>query len=159
MLLIAGTVCIQDHILHARLHVVAWGGSAVQVETEHGGYCPHVARGLHYQEVCGWRGAQVGNWKNSSTIDVVLLIFSVFTSVFLGNIKAAYDKNPELSNLLLDDFFKNAIHECQDSWRKVLSAAALLGIPTPAFSTALTFYDGYRSGWLPANLIQVSYLF
>ena len=66
----------------------------------------------------------------------------------------AYDKNPELDNLLLDDFFRDALHKCQPSWRKVLSNAVLLGVPTPCFSTALAFYDGYRSRTLPANLIQ-----
>jgi len=78
----------------------------------------------------------------------------IIRSVFLGNIKAAYDKNPELDNLLLDDFFRDALHKCQPSWRKVLSNAVLLGVPTPCFSTALAFYDGYRSATLPANLIQ-----
>jgi len=78
----------------------------------------------------------------------------IIRSAFLGNIKEAFDKNPSLNNLLLDDFFKSAIHRCQDSWRKVVAAGVTLGIPTPAFSTALAFYDGYRSGWLPANLLQ-----
>jgi len=78
----------------------------------------------------------------------------IIRSVFLGNIKQAFDKDPKLTNLLLDDFFKNAIHNTQDSWRKVLSTAVLTGIPTPAFSTALAFYDGFRSENLPANLIQ-----
>jgi len=78
----------------------------------------------------------------------------IIRSVFLGNIKQAYDKNPELDNLLLDDFFRDALHKCQPSWRKVLSNAVLLGVPTPCFSTALAFYDGYRSRTLPANLIQ-----
>ena len=81
-------------------------------------------------------------------------IFPPFSSVFLGNIKEAFDKNPKLNNLLLDDFFKSAIHDCQSSWRKVVSAAVELGVPTPCFSTALAFYDGYRSERLPANLIQ-----
>jgi len=99
--------------------------------------------------------AQQYKWKlNMGGIALMWRGGCIIRSAFLGNIKSAFDNNPDLSNLLLDDFFKNAIHECQDSWRKVLSAAALLGIPTPAFSTALTFYDGYRSGWLPANLIQ-----
>lgn len=66
-------------------------------------------------------------------------------SVFLGNIKEAFDKNPNLQNLLLDDFFKKEIQKCQDSWRKVVAQAVTLGIPTPAFSTALAFFDGYRS--------------
>ncbi|XP_014668797.1 PREDICTED: 6-phosphogluconate dehydrogenase, decarboxylating-like [Priapulus caudatus] len=78
----------------------------------------------------------------------------IIRSKFLGNIKAAYEKTPDLSNLLLDEFFRNAIHNCQASWRIVVSEAARLGLPTPCFSTALAFYDGYRSGWLPANLIQ-----
>jgi len=78
----------------------------------------------------------------------------IIRSRFLGNIKAAFEKNPGLDNLLLDDFFRDAIHTCQKSWRKVVSEAVLLGVPTPCFSTALAFYDGYRSKKLPANLIQ-----
>ncbi|XP_065060899.1 6-phosphogluconate dehydrogenase, decarboxylating-like [Rhopilema esculentum] len=78
----------------------------------------------------------------------------IIRSRFLGNIKDAFVKNPDLKNLLLDDFFKKEIAKCQDSWRKVVAAGATLGVPTPAFSTALAFYDGYRSAMLPANLIQ-----
>lgn len=78
----------------------------------------------------------------------------IIRSVFLGNIKAAFDKDPNLSNLLLDPFFREAIHSCQESWRLVVATAVSLGIPTPAFSTALAFYDGYRMEKLPANLIQ-----
>eukprot|EP00800_Vazella_pourtalesii_P016732 TRINITY_DN4895_c0_g1_i2.p1 TRINITY_DN4895_c0_g1~~TRINITY_DN4895_c0_g1_i2.p1 ORF type:complete len:401 (-),score=73.70 TRINITY_DN4895_c0_g1_i2:128-1330(-) len=78
----------------------------------------------------------------------------IIRSVFLGNIKQAYDTNPELSNLLLDEFFRNAIIRCQKGWRLVVSAAVNLGIPTPAFGAALAFYDGYRSERLPANLLQ-----
>jgi 6-phosphogluconate dehydrogenase len=76
--------------------------------------------------------------------------------VFLGNIKQAFDKDPNLSNLLLDSFFKQEMMRCQAAWRRVVSQAVLLGIPTPAFSTALAFFDGYRSASLPANLIQVN---
>ena len=65
-------------------------------------------------------------------------------SRFLGNIKEAFDKNPKLTNLLMDDFFKKAILDCQESWRKVVGAAVTLGVPTPCFSTALAFFDGYR---------------
>ncbi|XP_076163999.1 phosphogluconate dehydrogenase [Ptiloglossa arizonensis] len=78
----------------------------------------------------------------------------IIRSAFLGNIKAAFDKNPKLSNLLLDDFFANAMKECQASARIVVSTAVSLGIPTPALSTALAFYDGYRTARLPANLLQ-----
>ncbi|XP_055515637.1 6-phosphogluconate dehydrogenase, decarboxylating isoform X2 [Leucoraja erinacea] len=78
----------------------------------------------------------------------------IIRSVFLGKIKDAFDANPDLQNLLLDGFFKKAIHECQDSWRNVVSTGVKMGIPMPCFSTALSFYDGYRHGVLPANLIQ-----
>jgi len=78
----------------------------------------------------------------------------IIRSRFLGNIKAAFDKNPSLDNLLLDDFFRDAIHTCQDGWREVVSQAVKLGVPTPCFSTALSFYDGYRCKKLPANFIQ-----
>ena len=78
----------------------------------------------------------------------------IIRSVFLGKIKAAFDKNPELDNLLLDDFFKQAIDNAQAGWRRVISNAALAGIPVPAFSTALAFFDAYRRDRLPANLLQ-----
>ena len=75
---------------------------------------------------------------------IMIVIVSYNNSVFLGNIKEAYDKNPNLQNLLLDDFFKKEILKCQDSWRKVVASAVTLGVPTPCFSTALAFFDGYR---------------
>jgi len=78
----------------------------------------------------------------------------IIRSRFLGNIKTAFDENPHLDNLLMNDFFSNAIHDAQAAWRRVVSQAVMLGVPTPCFSTALAFYDGYRSDMLPANLIQ-----
>ncbi len=78
----------------------------------------------------------------------------IIRSRFLGEIKKAYEKNPKLQNLLLDAFFKKAIAKTQGAWREVIAQAALSGIPVPAFSTALAFYDGYRSAVLPANLLQ-----
>jgi 6-phosphogluconate dehydrogenase len=78
----------------------------------------------------------------------------IIRSRFLGEIKKAFDHNPELSNLMLDPFFRKAIQKAQRAWRNVVAAAAKKGIPTPAFSTALAFYDGYRSERLPANLLQ-----
>lgn len=78
----------------------------------------------------------------------------IIRSVFLGNIKEAFQNNPNLSNLLLDDFFKRAIQNGQNSWRQVVSYAFMAGIPIPAMSTALSFYDGYRTEKLPANLLQ-----
>jgi 6-phosphogluconate dehydrogenase len=78
----------------------------------------------------------------------------IIRSIFLSDIKAAFDKNPNLSNLLLDDFFSSALNKYQGSWRKALVKAIELGVPTPAFSTALAFYDGFRTERLPANLLQ-----
>src|SRR5580704_10318909 len=69
----------------------------------------------------------------------------IIRSRFLGKIKESFDTNPKLSNLLLDKFFRGEIKKCQRSWRKVIATAARKGIPTPAFSTALNFYDAYRS--------------
>uniref|UniRef100_A0A915K661 6-phosphogluconate dehydrogenase, decarboxylating n=1 Tax=Romanomermis culicivorax TaxID=13658 RepID=A0A915K661_ROMCU len=78
----------------------------------------------------------------------------IIRSVFLGRIKDAFDKTPDLKSLLLDEFFRQAFKDCQDSLRKVVSIAGRFGIPIPAFSAALDFYDGYRCAVLPANLIQ-----
>lgn len=78
----------------------------------------------------------------------------IIRSRFLGKIKEAYDRQPELQNLLLDAFFSQEINAVQAGWRKVVAAAAEMGIPTPCFSTALAYYDGYRSACLPANLLQ-----
>jgi 6-phosphogluconate dehydrogenase len=78
----------------------------------------------------------------------------IIRSVFLGKIKEAFDRNSKLTNLLLDPFFKSAIKTSQRSWRNVVATAAKKGIPVPAFSTALAFYDSYRSERLPANLLQ-----
>jgi len=78
----------------------------------------------------------------------------IIRSAFLGDIKKAFDKNPKLQNLLMDDFFSGALNKYQESWRKALVQAIEMGIPTPAFSTALAFYDGYRTARLPANLLQ-----
>ncbi len=78
----------------------------------------------------------------------------IIRAKFLGDIKAAFDADPKLANLLLAPFFKKAIADCQASWRKVVATAALNGIPVPAFSSALAYYDSYRSAVLPANMLQ-----
>jgi 6-phosphogluconate dehydrogenase len=78
----------------------------------------------------------------------------IIRSVFLGDIKKAFDKNPKLENLLMDDFFSSALSRYQASWRKAIIHAIEIGVPMPAFTTALSFYDGYRCERLPANLLQ-----
>jgi len=94
-------------------------------------------------------------WKlNFGSIALMWRGGCIIRSRFLGDIKKAFDKNPELENLLIDDFFRKVIDESQGGWRKTISNAALLGIPTPCMSSALSFYDGYRRDRLPANLLQ-----
>ena len=78
----------------------------------------------------------------------------IIRSAFLGKIKRAFDKNPELTNLLLDPFFSGKVKRAQAGWRRVVRMAVKLGLPTPAISAALSYYDGYRCGRLPANLLQ-----
>jgi 6-phosphogluconate dehydrogenase len=95
------------------------------------------------------------HWKlNYGAIALMWRGGCIIRSLFLGNIKKAFDVDPHLPNLLLDPFFAKEIAKCQPGWRAVVSLAALQGIPAPCFSTALSFYDGYRSAWLPANLLQ-----
>ena len=78
----------------------------------------------------------------------------IIRSVFLGKIKEAFDAKPDLTNLLMDPYFSAKIRELVPDWRIVVSAAVLAGIPTPAFTSALSYFDGYRSEFLPANLLQ-----
>ncbi|MBN1406281.1 MAG: decarboxylating NADP(+)-dependent phosphogluconate dehydrogenase [Calditrichaceae bacterium] len=78
----------------------------------------------------------------------------IIRAQFLGKIKEAFDKNPKLQNLLLDEYFKDVIDNNQKAWRSVVAKAIEAGIPVPAFSSALAYYDGYRSEVLPANLLQ-----
>ena len=78
----------------------------------------------------------------------------IIRSRFLGKIKEAYDRDPKLTNLLLAPYFTGEIERCQPAWREVIAAAVKAGIPVPAFSTALAFFDGYRTANLPANLLQ-----
>lgn len=78
----------------------------------------------------------------------------IIRSVFLGKIKEAYDKNPELANLLLDPYFKETIEQLVPAWRQVCATAVSVGVPAPAMTSALTYFDGYTSDRLPANLLQ-----
>ncbi len=78
----------------------------------------------------------------------------IIRSAFLGKIKEAFDKDNDLVNLLIDSFFKQKVEAAQAGWRRVIAAAVANGIPVPAFSSALSYFDGYRNGRLPANLLQ-----
>jgi 6-phosphogluconate dehydrogenase len=78
----------------------------------------------------------------------------IIRSSFLGNIKEAFDKNPELTNLLLDEYFRSTVDAAQAGWRRVAAAAIANGIPAPTITSALTYFDGFRTARLPANLLQ-----
>lgn len=99
--------------------------------------------------------AQEFGWKlNYGGIALMWRGGCIIRSIFLGKIKEAFDKNPNLTNLLLDPFFKEKIESSQASWRRVISESVMNGIWTPALSTALNYFDGFRNGRLPANLLQ-----
>ena len=78
----------------------------------------------------------------------------IIRATFLENIKEAFERDTTLTNLLLDPFFQKVVVDAQESWRAVVCTAVKLGIPTPSLSSALNYYDSYRSARLPANLLQ-----
>ena len=99
--------------------------------------------------------AKTYNWNlNYGGIALMWRGGCIIRSVFLGKIKEAYDKNPELVNLLMDDYFGETIKGLVPAWREVVAYAAKAGIPMPAFSSALSYFDGYTTASLPANLLQ-----
>ena len=116
--------CSRSRLVRARLYADARGGERAGWDLNYGGIA------------LMWRGG------------------CIIRSRFLGKIKEAFDKNPQLTNLLLDDFFSRLLNEYQASWRRAVIRAIEYGVPTPAFSTALSFFDGYRAERLPANLLQ-----
>ena len=139
------------------------GPAAKAVASDHAQFIEDVRRALYCSKIVSYAqgymllnaAAKEHGWKlNMGGIALMWRGGCIIRSQFLGKIKAAYDKNPVPENLLLDNFFSAAINEYQASWRKALVRAIELGVPTPAFSTALAFFDGYRTARLPANLLQ-----
>jgi 6-phosphogluconate dehydrogenase len=116
-------------------------------------FTEHIRQALYASKIISYaqgfmllrEAATTYNWKlNYGSIALMWRGGCIIRSRFLGNIKEAFDNNPNLQNLLMDNFFKNAIIKCQASWRKVVAMAVEIGVPTPAFSSALAFFDGYR---------------
>jgi 6-phosphogluconate dehydrogenase len=94
-------------------------------------------------------------WKlNYGAIALLWRGGCIIRSVFLGKIKDAFDRNPGLPNLLLDPYFKEKVEAAQEGWRRVVATALVNGVPVPAFTTALNYFDGYRAARLPANMLQ-----
>ncbi|MEX1232141.1 MAG: decarboxylating NADP(+)-dependent phosphogluconate dehydrogenase [Planctomycetaceae bacterium] len=122
-----------------------------------------VRQALYASKLCSYAqgyvqldaAAREFGWElNNGNIALLWRGGCIIRSRFLGDIKSAFDKNPKLENLLLDDFFRAAVDKAQPSWRRVISTSVQLGLPVPVFSAALSYYDGYRQARLPANLLQ-----
>jgi 6-phosphogluconate dehydrogenase len=139
------------------------GPAAAPVESDREAFIENVRRALYCSKMISYaqgymllRAAGKENKWNLNMGGIALMWRGgcIIRSRFLSKIKVAFDKNQNLENLLLDDFFSGVLNHYQDSWRTALAHAIRLGVPTPAFSTALAFYDGYRTARLPANLLQ-----
>jgi len=138
-------------------------GPTVSFSGDRDQFIEDVRQALYASKLCSYAqgyvqldaAAEEFGWKlDNGAIALLWRGGCIIRSRFLEDIKTAFDKNPNLENLLLDDFFKSAIDKAQPSWRRVVSTAIELGLPVPVFSSALTYYDGYRRARLPANLLQ-----
>jgi 6-phosphogluconate dehydrogenase len=97
------------------------------------------------------------NWNWALKLDEIAAMWKggcIIRAVFLQKITEAYARKPDLANLLLDPYFNKTVRQAQENWRKVVALAVECGVPVPTFSSALSYYDGYRSARLPANLLQ-----
>ncbi|KPI91820.1 6-phosphogluconate dehydrogenase, decarboxylating [Papilio xuthus] len=137
--------------------------SVVKFDGNKAEFIEHLRKALYASKVISYaqgfmllrEAAQVNKWHlNYGSIALMWRGGCIIRSAFLGNIKATYTKNPALTNLLLDPYFSKQVSNSQMSLRRVVAQAALSGVPSPTFSAALAFYDGYSSDVLPANLLQ-----
>jgi 6-phosphogluconate dehydrogenase len=139
------------------------GPAAKVVVSDRSGFIEDVRRALYCSKIISYAqgymllraAAKENGWNlNMGGIALMWRGGCIIRSRFLGKIKEAFDTNQAIGNLLLDNFFSSALNRYQGSWRKAIVHAVELGVPTPAFSTALAFFDGYRTARLPANLLQ-----
>jgi 6-phosphogluconate dehydrogenase len=146
-----------------RAAAVLGGGETPKYEGDKGEFIEAIRQALLASKIVSYaqgfmllqEAAKAYEWDlNYGEISLMWRGGCIIRSVFLGQIKEAYDKDPNLPNLLLAPYFTDLIKSCEAAWRKVVSQAVLLGIPTPTFATSLAFYDGYRCARLPANLLQ-----
>ncbi|MEK8129868.1 NADP-dependent phosphogluconate dehydrogenase [Paenibacillus filicis] len=142
---------------------VLTGPEAKPYEGDRAAFIEAVRKALYASKICsyaqGFAQMRAASEEYGWDLDYgsIAMIFRggcIIRARFLQNIKDAYDRNPELRNLLLDDYFKNIITNYQDAWRSVVSTAVSSGIAVPAFASALAYYDSYRTERLPANLLQ-----
>ncbi|XP_063632921.1 6-phosphogluconate dehydrogenase, decarboxylating isoform X1 [Cydia splendana] len=138
-------------------------GAAGKFTGDKKAFLEHLRKALYASKIISYaqgfmllrEAAKVHQWNlNYGSIALMWRGGCIIRSVFLGNIKDAFTKNPQLSNLLLDPYFTKHIGASQESLRQVVAQSALVGVPAPVFGAALAFYDGYRAGVLPANLLQ-----
>ena len=95
------------------------------------------------------------NWNlNFGDIALMWREGCIIRAQFLENIKDAFDRQPDLPNLLMASYFRDTLDKAQNNWRLIVSTAVNLGLPVPAFSSALSYFDSYRTASLPANMIQ-----
>ncbi|KAH9637256.1 hypothetical protein HF086_006900 [Spodoptera exigua] len=138
-------------------------GSATKFSGDKKQFLEHLRKALYASKLISYaqgfmllrEAAKANQWNlNYGSIALMWRGGCIIRSAFLGNIKEAFTKNPQLTNLLLDPYFCERISASQQSLRQVVAQTALVGVPAPAFSAALAFYDGYRSAVLPANMLQ-----
>ena len=138
-------------------------GAAPAFEGDRAAFVEDIRQALYASKIVSYaqgyqlmrQAAKTYGWKlNYGGIALMWRGGCIIRSQFLGRIKEAFDKDPGLVNLMLDDFFRDALSKAQAGWRRVCAAAMRGGVPVPAFASALSYYDGYRCARLPANLLQ-----
>jgi 6-phosphogluconate dehydrogenase len=134
-----------------------------RITTNRDEFIEHVRQALFAAKICSYAqgffqlqaaAAEHGWDLNYGEIAMLWRGGCIIRAAFLERIKAAYDREPGLENLLLDPYFSDAINKSQAAWRQIVCTAATIGIPTPAICAALSYYDSYRSARLPHNLLQ-----
>ncbi|MFD2612868.1 NADP-dependent phosphogluconate dehydrogenase [Paenibacillus gansuensis] len=139
------------------------GPKAAPFDQDKAAFIEAVRRALYASKICSYAqgfaqmraASEEYNWNlKYGEIAMIFRGGCIIRAQFLQNIKDAYDRNPELKNLLLDEYFNDIIENYQEAWRTVIATAVTRGIPVPAFASALSYYDSYRSERLPANLLQ-----
>ena len=138
-------------------------GPAVRYDGPRDEFVENVRQALYASKICSYAqgfvqlraAAAEHNWPlDFCSIPLLWRGGCIIRAVFLERIKEAFDADRQLENLLLAPYFTEAVTKAQPAWRQVVAASVNLGIPVPAFSSALAYYDGYRSERLPANLLQ-----
>lgn len=139
-------------------------GPAAGVKAEDkSAFIESVRKALYASKICSYAqgfallraaAAEYGWDLNYGNIAMIFRGGCIIRAQFLNKIKEAYDRNPDIPNLMLDAYFKDILENYQEDWRKVICAAVSSGLPVPAFTSALSYFDSYRSEFLPANLLQ-----